>query len=116
MTNNEYTHSQEVYPMPTQRRSVQQPLGGVGQDKGAHSRARIASLPIAPPENMMRTQQLKTDTPRSQNRPSPKRKTTHLTLWVKPVVKAELERIAERDGLRSCQRITVARRDERGKV
>ena len=99
MTNNEYTHFQDVYPLPTQRRSVQQPLGGVGQDKGAHSRARIASLPIAPPENMMRTQQLKTDTPRSQNRPSPKRKTTHLTLWVKPVVKAELERIAERDGL-----------------
>ncbi len=45
MTNNEYTHFQDVYPLPTQRRSVQQPLGGVGQDKGAHSRARIASLP-----------------------------------------------------------------------
>jgi hypothetical protein len=99
MTNTEYTHFQDVYPVPSERRSVQQPLGGVGQDKGAHSRARIASLPIAPPENMMRAQQLKTDTPRSQSRPNTKRKTTHLTLWVKPVVKAELERIAERERL-----------------
>src|SRR6266571_2652287 len=99
MTNNEYTHSQEVYPMPTQRRSAKQPLGGVGQDKGAHSRARIASLPIAPPENLMRPRQMETDTSRSQNRPSPKRKTVQITLWVKPVVKTELQRIAERDGL-----------------
>ena len=36
---------------------------------------------------------------RSQNRPTPKRKTVHLTLWVKPVVKAELQRRAQRDGL-----------------
>lgn len=36
---------------------------------------------------------------RSQNRPVPKRKTVHLTLWVKPVVKAELMRVAETEGL-----------------
>jgi hypothetical protein len=36
---------------------------------------------------------------RSQNRPTAKRKTVHLTLWVKPVVKAELQRIAEREGV-----------------
>src|SRR6266849_3616936 len=36
---------------------------------------------------------------RSQNRPIPKRKTVHLTLWVKPVVKAELKRVAETEGL-----------------
>src|SRR5206468_3412189 len=36
---------------------------------------------------------------RSQKRPTAKRKTVHLTLWVKPVVKAELERIAEQEGV-----------------
>ena len=36
---------------------------------------------------------------RLQNRPTPKRKTVKLTVWVKPVVKAELERIAEQEGL-----------------
>jgi hypothetical protein len=39
------------------------------------------------------------NTNRSQNRPGPKRKTVHLTLWVKPVVKAELKRVAESEGL-----------------
>jgi hypothetical protein len=36
---------------------------------------------------------------RSQNQPTIKRKTTHLTLWVKPVVKSELQRIAEQEGV-----------------
>jgi len=39
------------------------------------------------------------NTNRSQNRPEPKRKTVHLTLWVKPVVKAELQHIAQAEGL-----------------
>ncbi len=100
MTNNEYTHfSQDVYPPPSRSRSVQQPRGGVGQDKGAHSRARIASTQPAPPEKVMRPHPMNNNTSRTQTRPTPKRKTIHLTLWVKPVVKAELQRIAERDGL-----------------
>ncbi len=42
---------------------------------------------------------MNSNTSRSQNRPTPKRKTVHLTLWVKPVVKAELKRVAETEGL-----------------
>ena len=99
MTNNEYTHFQDVYPLPTQRRSVQQPLSGVGQDKRAASPARTASTQPAPHENVMRAQQMNRNTSHSQNRPSPKRNTVQVTLWVKPVVKAELQRIAEREGL-----------------
>ncbi len=100
MTNNEYTQfSQDVYPTPTKSRNVQQPRGGVGQDKGAHSRARIASTQPAPPEKVMRSHPMNNNTSRTQTRPTPKRKTVHLTLWVKPVVKTELQRIAERDGL-----------------
>jgi hypothetical protein len=99
MTNTEYTHFQDVYPLPSERRSVQQPLGGVGQDKRAASPARTASMQPAPHENVMRSQQMNRNTSRSQNRPSPKRNTVQITLWVKPVVKAELERIAERERL-----------------
>src|SRR5207253_7309818 len=36
---------------------------------------------------------------RSQNRSTAKRKTVHLTLWIKPVVKAELQRLAEQEGV-----------------
>ncbi len=100
MTNNENTQfSQDVYPTPSQSRNVQQPRSGVGQDKGARMRARIASTQPAPPEKVMRPHPMNNNTSRTQTRPTPKRKTIHLTLWVKPVVKAELQRIAERDGL-----------------
>ena len=36
---------------------------------------------------------------RSQKRSTTKRKTVQVTLWVKPVVKAELQRLAEQEGL-----------------
>src|SRR5215471_19128277 len=36
---------------------------------------------------------------RVQNRSNPKRKTVKLTLWVKPIVRAEVERLAEQEGL-----------------
>jgi hypothetical protein len=38
-------------------------------------------------------------TERSKKHGSTKRKTTHLVLWVNPIVKAELQRIAEQEGL-----------------
>jgi len=47
----------------------------------------------------MRPQTMNTPPARSQNKPTANRKTVHLTLWVKPVVKSELERIAEREGV-----------------
>ncbi len=79
--------------------NVQQPRSGVRQDKPLPPRARIASIQPAPLENVMRPHEMDSNYSRSQKRSTPKRKTVHLTLWVKPVVKAELERIAEREGL-----------------
>jgi hypothetical protein len=72
---------------------------GVGQDKGAVKRARMATAQPAPRGRVTRSQDLNNDTPRSQNKPTPKRKTIHLTLWVKPIVKTELKRLAEQEGL-----------------
>jgi hypothetical protein len=42
---------------------------------------------------------MKTNMSRIQKRSSTKRKTVHLALWVKPGVKAEIERIADSNGL-----------------
>jgi hypothetical protein len=72
---------------------------GLRQDKGAFERARIGSRQPAPREKVMRSHRLSNNSQRLQNKPTPKRKTVHLTLWVKPIVKAELQRIAEREGL-----------------
>jgi hypothetical protein len=38
-------------------------------------------------------------TTRAKKHGSTKRKTVHLVLWVNPIVKAELQRIAEQEGL-----------------
>src|SRR5437763_1261221 len=77
----------------------QQPRRGVWQDNPTPPRARTASPQPAPRKNMLRPQAMNSNPHRSQNRPTAKRKTVHLTLWVKPVVKAELARIAESEGV-----------------
>jgi hypothetical protein len=91
--------SQNVFLRQSYSVVEQQPDLGVGQDKGASRRARIATDQPAPHGRVTRSQELNNDTPRSQNKRTPKRKTIHLTLWVKPVVKTELERLAEQEGL-----------------
>jgi hypothetical protein len=91
--------SQNVFPQPSYPSNGQQPLGGVRQDKPHPPRARTASTQPAPLKKVMRSHEMNSNPSRSQNRPIPKRKTVHLTLWVKPVVKAELQRAADREGL-----------------
>ena len=74
-------------------------LRGVRQDNPAPPRARTATPQPGSLPKDMRSRQLQTNSFRSQKRPTPKRKTVQLVLWVKPVVKAELQRIAEAEGL-----------------
>src|ERR687896_1693567 len=71
----------------------------VVQDKGRISSARIGTQQPAPHEKPMRPHSLNTEAARSKNKPNPKRKTVHLTLWVEPIVKRELQRVAEQEGL-----------------
>ena len=47
----------------------------------------------------MRAQPLTTNTPRSQNTPTAKHRTVQLTLWTNPIVKAEIQRRAKREGV-----------------
>src|SRR2546423_10500501 len=91
--------SQNVFARQRHSANGQQPRGGVWQDNPTPSAARTGSPQPAPPKKAMRPQEMNSNLSRSQNRPSAKRKTVHLTLWVKPVVKSELERIAEQEGL-----------------
>jgi hypothetical protein len=91
--------SQNVFLNQSHSVIKQQQNLGVRQDKRANFSARIASSRPASLQKVMRAQQLKKDTPRSQNKPIPKRKTVQLTLWVKPIVITELKRIAASEGL-----------------
>jgi hypothetical protein len=100
MANTVQPHSsQNVFLQRSYSVIKQQTNLGVGQDKGAVKRARMATNQPAPRGQVTRSQEVNNDTPRSQNKPTPKRKTIHLTLWVKPTVKTELKRLAEQQGL-----------------
>jgi hypothetical protein len=71
----------------------------VMQDKGRISSAHIGTQQPAPHKKSMRPHSLSSRSTRSQSTPKPKRKTIHLTLWVEPIVKRELQRIAQEEGL-----------------
>ena len=100
MMNTAHTQSsQSVFERQRHLANGQQPRRGVWQDNPTPRAARTASTQPAPPKKAMRPQEMNSNRHRSQNRPTAKRKTVHLTLWVKPVVKSELERIAESEGV-----------------
>jgi hypothetical protein len=71
----------------------------VRQDKTALTRGSPASVQPEPLPKPAQSQPLNNKTDRSKKHGSTKRKTVHLVLWVKPIVKAELKRIAEQEGL-----------------
>jgi hypothetical protein len=71
----------------------------VVQDKTALTRGRAASAQPEPREKAARSRGTNNKTARSKKHGSSKRKTVHLVLWVKPIVKSELQRIAEQEGL-----------------
>src|SRR5439155_3601379 len=90
MLNNQPTHlSRNGFQQQSYSPNGQQPLGGVRQDKRASEAARIGSHQPASPPIDLRAQRLSTTYSRSQNRPTANRRTVQVTLWVKPVLKAE---------------------------
>jgi hypothetical protein len=71
----------------------------VRQDKARISSARIGTRQPAPETKFTRAKPLPSKLPRSQNQPTRTKRTKKLTLWVEPIVKDELARIAKREGL-----------------
>jgi hypothetical protein len=71
----------------------------VRQDKTALPRGHAATPQPEPHVNAARSQALDTKTTRTKKHGSSRRKTVHLVFWVNPIVKAEIQRIADREGL-----------------
>jgi hypothetical protein len=71
----------------------------VVQDKARISSARTLTRQPASHGKTPRAREMGNSATRSQNSPNLKQKTVQLTLWVDPIVKAELTRRAEREGL-----------------
>ncbi len=103
MTNTAHTQLlQNRVPRRLQQPEVVTTVRGVWQDKTAPQRVRAASPQPAPQKNMTRTRQTDTKISRSQKH-SNKRKTVQLNVWVRPQLKAEIERIAKLEGLSVSQ-------------
>ena len=100
MPNSLHPHSQSnIFSNQANPSKNQNAHGDVRQDKRAFPRARIRSGQPARSHIPMRAQPLSNNTPRSQNPPIADRKKEQLTLWVEPIVKAEIQRRAKREGL-----------------
>src|SRR5687768_815403 len=65
---------------------------GVRQDKGAVGSARPGTSQPAPRTKSVREQAGNRPRVRSQKQPNAANKTAKVTLWIKPIVKQELER------------------------
>ena len=100
MTNNLHPHSQQnIYINQENRTKNKDAHGDVRQDKRAKTRARTASPQPARTHIPMRAEPLNTKIPRSQNTPKARKPKEKLTLWIDPIVKAEVQRRATREGL-----------------
>src|SRR5512135_714779 len=99
MTNNQKPHSkQNVFSKKENLLKNAKTHGGVRQDKGAPGTSRIDLLQPAPRGREARAHLLDTKISRTQKH-STKRQTVHVTLWMKPEYKAELQRMAGLEGL-----------------
>jgi hypothetical protein len=84
---------------PASEEQLERPLRGVRQDKAREDRARTASLQPAPVTKVTRALFTNNTVVRSQNSSGARQKSDRVTLWVDPVVKTHLARLAEREGL-----------------
>src|SRR5437870_1037684 len=100
MVNTKYTrYYRNIFERQTAPPNAKPPRGSVGQDNPTPPSARPASPQPAPSKNTPRPQFRQTKSQRSQKPSRSQSHTVHLTLWVHPRVKAELQRIAELEGI-----------------
>jgi hypothetical protein len=100
MTNNLRPHSQRnIFINQEKTAKNKDAHGDVRQDKRAKTSARTATAQPARSHIPMRAEHSDTKTPRSQNTLSARKPKEKLTLWIDPIVKAEVQRRAKRQGL-----------------
>jgi hypothetical protein len=87
--------SQNIFLQQNHSISFLRSRSDVRQDKSAALRGRVASVQPERPAPVMRSHQEESQPPRTQNNTTPNRKTVPLTLWVKPFIKSEVQRLVE---------------------
>jgi hypothetical protein len=91
----QFPSPQNVFILKAHEVTKERPGIGVRQDKSAALRERVATYQPERPAPVMRAHQGDIPPPRTQNKSTDKRKTVPLTLWVKPFVKSEVQRLVQ---------------------
>ncbi len=99
MNNGKRQSSRNVFQNHPNGAKAEKLDAAVVQDKARIASARPATPQPAAETKFTRAQPMKKISPRSQNNPNPKRHAVQLTLWIDPIVKRELQRVAEQEGL-----------------
>lgn len=84
---------------PASKEPAGRPLGSVRQDNARFATARQASRQPAADKNIIRSQTTNNRVVRSKTHNGARQNLAQVTLWVDPVVKAHLERLALQEGL-----------------
>jgi hypothetical protein len=104
LPNNKTPHlNQNIYTTQQNFKEPAKRPRNVRQDKGFLTQALLASRQPAPLAKDSRAEDVYSKTTRVQNRFPTRVKLAHTTFWLHPLVRAELERIAERESLTLSQ-------------
>jgi hypothetical protein len=99
VNNRNHQSAQKVFQNQLQKSlSVSETLK-VLQDKARNKSARVGTPQPAAVSTAARAQQLNPNFPRSNPSNVQKTRTVQLTIWVQPVIKAEIQRLAAQEGL-----------------
>src|SRR5918996_2402106 len=88
-----------VFPLQSNVAAAEAGNAAVRQDKARIASARTGTPQPAAVTHTPRAKPLRPNSTRSTNRNVAKTTTVHLDLWVSPIVKAELQRLAAQEGL-----------------
>jgi hypothetical protein len=99
MNNGKRQSARNVFQNQTNSFSQTQTHGDVRQDKVRTSSVRIGTRQPVRDANSTHTDAMTGKNTRSKNTPTSKKQRVLVGLWVEPVVKTELQRLAEQEGL-----------------
>jgi hypothetical protein len=109
MPNNKLPHSRsDIFQHQEKPKKTQRALGDLRQDKRGGTTARQPSTRPARSETPQRAETLDTKTHRIQTGTVDNSRTVQLSIWVKPIVKAEIQRLVDQGQKEGNDKITAS--------
>src|SRR4051812_27886350 len=105
----QFSSPQDIFSHQESPVMTQRPRGGVWQDKGANFSGRVPSSRPASDEKRPRAEPLATKTDRYQKLSTPGVPLVPMTVWVHPLIKAEIHRTAQLESLATGEYVSASK-------